>query len=79
MDMVEFNGYSINCEPEDTGSGWWSIGVVTILDRDGKPVKTQWPPSFLNRSYPTRENACDAGISAGKKWTQGLYPDEEFI
>jgi len=77
--VVVFNGHFIDCEPKGLGPEGWSIGVVTILDLDGKPIKTQWDASFLGRRYLTRDSAYDAGISAGKKWTQGLHPDEEFI
>jgi hypothetical protein len=76
--MVEFNGHSIDCEPESFGPSGWSIGAVTILDRDGNPVRAQWDEAFCGRRYPTREAAFNAGVSAGKKWIQGLHPDEEW-
>ena len=78
MSAVEFNDDSISCEPE-SGSTGWKIGIVTILDRDSNPIKTQWPASFLNLSYEARDTAYDAGIRASKNWIQGLHSYEEFV
>jgi len=43
------------------------------------PVTVNWPPEFLARTYPTKEEAEQAGIKAGERWVQGLHPDQEFV
>jgi hypothetical protein len=67
----QYRDYLIDSNPLACGDTKWNARVA-IVDQQGRPVRAQWPAEFLERRYPSKEEAYKAGIAAAERWIDAM-------